>query len=233
MAEAEPDGEAASLARAPGPPELAELGDELLAGKGSEERGTAASSGSCGRRAEVQERWRSGGAGEVGAAAQLDGDKAAEGRGQEVKETAQQRDDGAWPAARLGCSSDEGLEAAGKDGAGPFCWAARRRREPRCGGGGARRRARQRQPQEAEAGGGAGVEAGRREGHRGWPTRGLRGIRRNRSRGLATEEKDEWIGSKQQEGEMAALRGGRGDGTRARLGVRGDRAGLTGRLGQA
>ena len=140
---------------------------------------------------------------------------------------------GAWPAARLGCSSDEGLEAAGKDGAGPFCWAARRRREPRCGGGGARRRARQRQPQEAEAGGGAGVEAGRREGHRGWPTRGLRGIRRNRSRGLATEEKDEGIGSKQQEGEMAALRGGRGDGTRARLGVRGDRAGLTGRLGQA
>ena len=94
MAEAEPDGEAASLARAPGPPELAELGDELLAGKGSEERGTAASSGSCGRRAEVQERWRSGGAGEVGAAAQLDGDKAAEGRGQEVKKTAQQRDDG-------------------------------------------------------------------------------------------------------------------------------------------
>ena len=88
MAEAEPDGEAASLARAPGPPELAELGDELLAGKGSEERGTAASSGSCGRRAEVQERWRSGGAGEVGAAAQLDGDKAAEGRGQEVKKTA-------------------------------------------------------------------------------------------------------------------------------------------------
>ena len=64
MAEAEPDGEAASLARAPGPPELAELGDELLAGKGSKERGTAASSGSCGRRAEVQERWRSGGAGE-------------------------------------------------------------------------------------------------------------------------------------------------------------------------
>ena len=94
MAEAEPDGEAASLARAPGPPELAELGDELLAGKGSEERGTAASSGSCGRRAEVQERWRSGGAGEVGAAAQLDGDKAAEGRGQEVKKTAQRRDDG-------------------------------------------------------------------------------------------------------------------------------------------
>ena len=44
---------------------------------------------------------------------------------------------------------------------------------------------------------------------------------------------DEGIGSKQQEGEMAALRGGRGDGTRVRLGVRGDRAGLTGRLGQA
>ena len=125
------------------------------------------------------------------------------------------------------------LAQGGKDGAGLICWAARRRREPRCGGGGARRRARQRQPQEAEAGGGAGVEAGRREGHRGWPTRGLRGIRRNRSRGLATEEKDEGIGSKQQEGEMAALRGGRGDGTRARLGVRGDRAGLTGRLGQA
>ena len=45
MAEAEPDGEAASLARAPGPPELAELGDKLLAGKGSEERGAAASVG--------------------------------------------------------------------------------------------------------------------------------------------------------------------------------------------
>ena len=88
MAEAEPDGEAASLARAPGPPELAELGDELLASKGSEERGTAASGGSGGRRTELQERWRSGGAGEVGAAAQLDGDKAAEGRGQEVKKTA-------------------------------------------------------------------------------------------------------------------------------------------------
>ena len=60
--DAGPDG---SLARGPGPPELAELGDELLASKRSEERRAAASSGSGGRRTELQERWRSGGAGEV------------------------------------------------------------------------------------------------------------------------------------------------------------------------
>ena len=65
MAEAEPDGEAASLARAPGPPELTELRDELLTGKGSEKRGAAASSSSGGQQTKLQERWRSGGAGEV------------------------------------------------------------------------------------------------------------------------------------------------------------------------
>ena len=40
MAEAEPDGEAASLARAPGPPELAELGDDDRRHKAGGSRGT-------------------------------------------------------------------------------------------------------------------------------------------------------------------------------------------------
>ena len=53
--DAGPDG---SLARALGPPELAELGDELLASKGSEGRGAAASSSSGGRWTGLQERWR-------------------------------------------------------------------------------------------------------------------------------------------------------------------------------